>query len=69
MNVLLPITARPVLTVAINNRRNLTPLAATRDIENVKAAKYSSVASERGARFMAFIVESHGALESKPWNY
>ena len=44
------------------SRRNLTALAATRDIENVKAAKYSSVALERGARFMAFIVESYGAL-------
>ena len=44
------------------SRRSLTPLAATRDIENAKAAKYSSVASERGARFMAFIVESYGAL-------
>ena len=41
------------------SRRNLTALAATRDI---KAAKYSSVASERGARFMAFIAESYGAL-------
>jgi len=40
----------------------VTPLAATRDIENAKAAKYSSVASERGARFMAFIAESYGAL-------
>jgi len=44
------------------SRRSLTPLAATRDIENAKAAKYSSVASERGARFMAFIAESYGAL-------
>ena len=44
------------------SRRSLTPLAATRDIENAKAAKYSLVASERGARFMAFIAESYGAL-------
>ena len=37
-------------------------LAAVRDIENVKAAKYRSVALERGATFTAFIVESYGAL-------
>ena len=45
------------------SRRSLTPLAATRDIENIKAAKYSSVASER-ARFMAFIVESYGSWKA-----
>ena len=37
-------------------------LAAARDIENAKAAKYRSVALERGATFSAFIVESYGAL-------
>ena len=37
-------------------------LAAARDIENAKAAKYRSVAMERGATFSAFIVESYGAL-------
>ena len=36
-------------------------LAAARDIENAKAAKYRSVALEREATFSAFIVES-GAL-------
>ena len=39
-----------------------TDLAAARDIENVKAAKYRSVASERGANFLGFIAESYGAL-------
>ena len=42
--------------------RRLVALAAARDIENVKAAKYRSVALERGAAFTAFIVESYGAL-------
>jgi hypothetical protein len=37
-------------------------LAAARDIENAKAAKYRSVAMARGANFSAFIVESYGAL-------
>ena len=37
-------------------------LAAARDIENAKAAKYRSVAMERGATFSAFIVESYGAF-------
>jgi len=37
-------------------------LAAARDIENVKAAKYRAVASERGANFLGFIAESYGAL-------
>ena len=40
----------------------LGDLAAARDIENAKSAKYRAVASERGASFLAFIAESYGAL-------
>ena len=43
-------------------RRVTTPLAAARDIENAKMAKYRSVAQQRGANFLAFIMESYGAL-------
>ena len=43
-------------------RRVTTPLAAARDIENAKMAKYRSVAQQRGADFLAFIMESYGAL-------
>ena len=51
-----------VVHPAAPSRRSLVALAAARDIENVKAAKYRSVALERGATFSAFIVESYGAL-------
>ena len=47
---------------AAPSRRSLAALAAARDIENAKAAKYRSVALERGATFSAFITESYGAL-------
>jgi len=51
-----------VVHPAAPSRRSLVALAAARDIENAKAAKYRSVALERGATFSAFIVESYGAL-------
>ncbi len=51
-----------VVHPAAPSRRSHTALAAARDIENVKAAKYRSVASERGANFLGFIAESYGAL-------
>ena len=47
---------------AAPSRRSHAALAAARDIENVKAAKYRAVASERGANFLGFIAESYGAL-------
>ena len=51
-----------VVHPAAPSRKRLTPLSATRDIENAKATKYLSIASERGARFLAFIPESYGAF-------
>jgi len=51
-----------VVHPAAPSRRSHVALAAARDIENAKAAKYRSVALERGATFSAFIVESYGAL-------
>ena len=51
-----------VVHPAAPSRKRLTPLSATRDIENAKAAKYLSIAAERGARFLAFIPESYGAF-------
>ena len=51
-----------VVHPAAPSRRSLVALAAARDIENAKAAKYRSVALERGATFSAFIIESYGAL-------
>ena len=54
-----------VVHPAAPSRRSPVALAAARDIENAKAAKYRSVAMERGATFSAFIVESYGALGSQ----
>src|SRR6185436_18751097 len=51
-----------VVHPAAPSRRSLVALAAARDIENAKAAKYRSVALERGATFSACVVESYGAL-------
>ena len=47
---------------AASGRKSTTALAATRDIENAKMAKYRPVAVQRGATFLAFIMESYGAL-------
>ena len=54
-----------VVHPAAPSRRSLVALAAARDIENAKAAKYRSVAMERRATFSAFIVESYGALSGQ----
>ena len=51
-----------VVHPAAPSRRSQAVLAAARDIENAKLAKYRAVASERGASFLAFIAESYGAL-------
>ena len=51
-----------VVHPAAPSRRSQAVLAAARDIENAKSAKYREVASERGASFLAFIAESYGAL-------
>ena len=51
-----------VVHPAAPSRRSQAVLAAARDIENAKSAKYRAVASERGASFLAFIAESYGAL-------
>ena len=47
---------------AASGRKSTTALAAARDIENAKMAKYRPVAQQRGASFLAFIMESYGAL-------
>ena len=51
-----------VVHPAAPSRRSQAVLAAARDIENAKSAKYRAAASERGASFLAFIAESYGAL-------
>ena len=56
-----------VVHPAAPSRRSLVALAA-REIENAKAAKFRSVALERGATLTAFIVESYRALAVKDWN-
>ena len=52
-----------VVHPAAPSRRSQAVLAAARDIENAKSAKYREVASERGASFLAFIAESYGAIK------
>ena len=47
---------------ATSGRKSTAALAAARDIENAKMAKYRPVAQQRGASFLAFIMESYGAL-------
>ena len=56
-----------VVHPAAPSRKRLTPLSATRDIENAKAAKYLSIASERGAGFLPSFLSSTVLLGSKPW--
>lgn len=51
-----------VVHPAAPSRRSTAALAAARDIENAKGAKYRSVAQGRGITFLAFIVESYGAF-------
>ena len=51
-----------VVHPAAPSRRSLAALAAARDIENAKLAKYKAVATQRGCNFLAFVPESYGAL-------
>ena len=51
-----------VVHPAAPGRKSVTALAATRDIERNKEAKYRNVALGRGVKFLAFVVESYGAL-------
>ena len=44
------------------SRKSDRPLAAAGDLEARKNTRYKKFAIERGARFLPFIVETHGAL-------
>ena len=50
---------------AAPSRRSTVPLAAARNVKRTKRNKYTGLADQRGAGFLAFVVETFGAFGSQ----
>jgi len=66
LDILLP-DQNVMIDVAVTNpvapcRKTPYPLAAANDLQSTKNRKYANWATQRGGRFIPFVLETHGAL-------
>src|SRR3569623_1893719 len=66
LDILLP-DQNVMINVAVTNpvapcRKTPYPLAAANDLQSTKNRKYANCATQRGGRFIPFVLETHGAL-------